>query len=183
MADLKTDTLPAVYRIAAVPSASPYAYLVAEVAVTELPFSEGIDAAVYYKELYTGNVYISGDLTKETLDITLGQEERVHVSRKEVAQKTSTSLFKGQKVTEHRFETRMTNLSSDPIKITVKDQIPVSREKEITVETVELSGFSLDKETGLLTKEVPLPAGETVTLTLSYKVAWPKDKQLRETRN
>ena len=183
MADLKTDILPAVYRIAAVPSASPYAYIVAEVAVTELPFYEGIEAAVYYKELYTGNAYISGELTKETLDITLGQEERVHVSRKEVAQKTSTSLFKGQKVTEHRFETRLTNLSSDPIKVTVKDQIPVSREKEITVETLELSGFSLDRETGLLTKEVPLPAGETVTLTLSYKVAWPKDKQLRETRN
>ena len=86
-------------------------------------------------------------------------------------------------MTEHRFETRLTNLSSDPIKVTVKDQIPVSREKEITVETLELSGFSLDRETGLLTKEVPLPAGETVTLTLSYKVAWPKDKQLRETRN
>ena len=182
MADLRTDILPAVYRIAAVPSASPYAYLIAEVAASELPFSQGIEAAVYYKEVYTGTVYVSSDLTKEKLEITLGQEERVHVSRKEVAQKTSTALFKGQKVTEHRFETRLSNLSDTQIRLTVKDQIPVSQDKDITVETLELSGFSLDKETGFLAKEIPLAAGETVTTTLSYKVAWPKDKRISETR-
>ena len=64
----------------------------------------------------------------------------------------------------------------------MKDQIPVSQDKDITVETLELSGFSLDKETGFLTKEIPLAAGETVTTTLSYKVAWPKDKRISETR-
>ena len=101
--------------------------------------------------------------------------------RKELAQKSSRALLKAQKVLEHNYETRITNLSGSSVDVEWKDRIPVSQDKEITVDTLNLSGASLDAETGILTKTVTIPSGETSTILLSYKITWPKDKNLSET--
>ena len=90
--------------------------------------------------------------------------------------------FKGQKVVEHSFETKITNYAGSDVKVTVKDQIPVSQDKEITVEAKDTFGASVESESGLLSKTLSIPSGKTETLTLSYKVSWPKDKNIRETR-
>ena len=183
MADLQKYTLNTEYAVVTVPCLDPAAYLIATVRTEDIPFSSGISTAVYLNDMYTGQVVISPDLTKETLEITLGKEEHIHVGRREVLNKTSTTLFKGQKVVEHGFETKITNYSGSDIEITVKDQIPVSQDKEITVDVKDLSGASLEAETGLLTKKLTVPAGKTETLALSYKVNWPKDKRIRETKS
>ena len=182
MADLQKYTIDTEYSIVTVPSLDPNAYLIAKVKSEDVPFTTNINAAVYLNDMYTGQVNISAELTKEMVEITLGKEERIHVSRREAAKKTSTTLFKGQKVVEHSFETKITNYAGSDIKVTVKDQIPVSQDKEITVEAKDIFGASLDSENGLLTKTVSIPAGKTETLVLSYKVSWPKDKNIRETR-
>ncbi|MBQ1447779.1 MAG: DUF4139 domain-containing protein, partial [Erysipelotrichaceae bacterium] len=131
-------------------------------------------------DMFTGDVCIDPDLTKEEIEITLGKEERVHVSRKETKHKTSNVLLKGQKVTEYAYETKVANLSDEQIKITLKDQIPVSQNKEINVDVIELDGSKPDEETGIFTKELTIAPKQSETVKLSYKVAWPKDKLIEE---
>ncbi|MBR3000440.1 MAG: mucoidy inhibitor MuiA family protein [Oscillospiraceae bacterium] len=181
MADLQSSSLPASYTISTAPCLDPSAYLIATVKSSDVPFTSSISTAVYLNDVFNGNVVINPDLTKEEIRITLGKEERVHVSRKELAQKSSRTLLKAQKVLEHNYETRITNLSGSSVDVEWKDRIPVSQDKEITVDTLNLSGASLDAETGILTKTVTIPSGETSTILLSYKITWPKDKNLRET--
>ena len=182
MADLQKYNLDAEYNIVTIPCLDPNAYLIATIKSEDVPFTSSINAAIYLNDIYTGQIFISPDLTKENIEITIGKEERIHVSRREAATKTSKTLFKNQKVVEHSFETKITNNSGSEIKITVKDQIPVSQDKEISVETTDTFGAALEKESGLLTKTISIPSGQTESLTLSYKVSWPKDKKIRETR-
>lgn len=181
MADLQTVLLPAEYQvISAVPEDS-HAYLAAVVKPSDLPFPEKVSAAVYLKGMYNGRTELDPMSGKEKTEITLGREEHVRISRKEISRKKSTTLLKGQKVTEYVFETRVSNTSDREITLTLRDQIPVSRNKEIIVELRESGGAELDAETGFLTKKITLSGGQTVSVPLSYKVSLPKDKELEET--
>ena len=99
-----------------------------------------------------------------------------------MSRKASTTLFKGQKVVDYAYETKITNYSASDVEITVKDQIPISQNKEITVDVKDLSGASLESGTGFLTQKISVSSGKTETLNLSYKVSWPKDKNIKETR-
>ena len=182
MADLQTVLLPAEYQvISAVPEDS-HAYLAAVVKPSDLPFPEKVSAAVYLKGMYNGRTELDPMSGKEKTEITLGREERVRISRKEISRKKSTTLLKGQKVTEYVFETKVSNTSDREITLTLRDQIPVSRNKEIIVELRESGGAELNAETGFLTKKITLSGGQTVSVPLSYKVSLPKDKELQETQ-
>ena len=180
MADIRTLEMPAEYRIVSVPKLDPSAYLVAVVKPGDLPVNTEINPGIYYKGVYSGRVWLDPDLTKDEIEITLGKEERINVSRKEVLRHTSTTLLKGLKVTEYGFETRVSNNSGKPAEIMIKDQIPVSQNKEINVDVLELSGADLDKETGILIRTLQLEPDQTEILKLGYKVSAPKDKSLEE---
>ncbi|MBQ2658957.1 MAG: mucoidy inhibitor MuiA family protein [Erysipelotrichaceae bacterium] len=180
MADLQKYTVPAEYQIAAVAKSDPNAYLTANVKAADLPLMTAFNASIYLKDMFTGNVGIDPDLTKENIEITLGKEERVHVSRKEVLRKTSNILLKGQKVTEYAYETKVSNLSDEEIKIALKDQIPVSQNKDISVDAIEIDGSKPDEKTGIFTKELTVAPKQSETVKLAYKVAWPKDKLIQE---
>ena len=182
MADLQKYVVPAEYNIITVPKADPHAYLVATIKAADLPLLNAVEAGIYLKGRYTGSIWLDPDMTKEKIDITLGKEERLHVSYQELAKKTSTNLLKTQKIVEHQYETRIANLSDEDVEILVKDQLPVSQNKDITVEAIDLDKAVLEKDSGLLEKKITVKAKETETSHLSYKVMWPKDKRIQETR-
>ena len=180
MADLLEHTLPVTYEIVAVPKEDVRAYLAAKVKTTDLP--EGIrgTAGIYLNGTYAGETEISADLTKETLDLPLGKEEGIQVSRTEKKRKTSEALIKNQKTTEYEYELKITNGRNKETEITVQDQIPVSRDKTIVVETVKTDGAQADDK-GILSWKLKLEPKETKELHVAYKVSWQKDKQLQET--
>ena len=180
VADVNSVSVPATYRIVTVPKLDAAAYLVAAVKPSDLPGANSIDAAVYLNETYTGKVHLCPDLTKEELDLTIGREERIFTNRKELPRKTSTALIKNQRITEYTTELTVRNESPAPVTVTVKDQLPVSENKEILVDILELSGASREEATGFLTWDLSLACGEARTVRFSYKVSSPKDKQIQE---
>ena len=181
-ADLQKFSLKAEYLIAAVAKADPNAYLIARIKTADLPLNDAVTAGIYLNEVYTGSICLDPDQTKEDIEITLGREEQVHVSYNTVSKKTSSVLLKAQKVTEYVYETKVSNSSAKAVEVLLKDQIPVSTEKDIVVDVVNIDGALLDKETGFLSKKVNVEAGGNASLRISYKVAWPKDKRISESR-
>lgn len=181
-ADIRSYKIPAQYKIITVPALDPSAYLVAVVKPSDLPVTTEISPSVYYKDIYTGKIWLDPDLTREEIEITLGKEERISVKREQTARKTSTALLKAQRIVEYGYETRVSNNSSADAEVVIKDQVPVSQNKDITVDVLEISGAELAKESGLLTKTVKIPAGGTEVFRIGYKVAGPKDKQISEER-
>ena len=183
LADLQVHIVPADYRVEAIPKENTRAFVVAYVRYGDMPFTEKTGITIYRDGVYSGSFTLTLDEGEEWQNITLGTEDRIRISRKSVSKKTSTTLLKGQKVVAYLYETKVTNIAGKEMVVILRDQIPVSQNKEITVETTELSGAKLDAETGILTSEVRVPAGESRTLKLAYKVLYPKDKTIREIKD
>lgn len=180
LCDLRTDEIPCRYQVVAVPKCSDSCFLSAEVKTADLEEMQNVEAAVYLKGTFAGSVWLQPDMTEDTYDLSLGTDETVKVKRTQKKRYTSNVLLKGQKKTEYEYEISVSSRKPKACQVLVRDQIPVTEEKTIQVEAVNLSGGDLEQDTGLIKWTFPLAPGETRQLTLAYTTAWPKDKQLQE---
>jgi hypothetical protein len=76
------------------------------------------------------------------------------------------------------YEITVKNNKKDAIDILVKDQYPISQNKEVEVELLEKSDALDNMETGVLTWKLKLAPGEVKKLKVSYSIKYPKDKVL-----
>ncbi|MDO5439150.1 MAG: mucoidy inhibitor MuiA family protein [Erysipelotrichaceae bacterium] len=181
MADLQSYTLPCEYEIVAVPKMDIRAYMTAKIKTEDLPASFNGRTELYLKDVYAGSTYLAPDSTKKEFVFSLGREEAIQVSRTEKKRKTSEAMLMNSKNTEYSYELKITNGKDSEQTVIVRDQIPVSQDKTITVELLESNGAEKDEKDGMLTWKLQLAPKETKTLTLSYKVTWPKGKNISET--
>ena len=180
LCDLRTDEIPCRYQVVAVPKRSASCFLSAEVKTADLEEMQGVEAAVYLKGAFAGSVWLEPDMTEDTYDLSLGKDETVTVKRTQKKKYTSTVLLKGQKKTEYEYEISVSSRKPKACQVLIRDQVPVTEEKSIQVETLNLSGGEREEDTGLVKWNFSLAPGETRQLTLAYTTAWPKDKQLQE---
>lgn len=178
--DIRTDALPCRYHAVTVPKLSDEAYLAAEVATSLLEDMQDTPAAVYLKGAFAGNVVLEPDMTKDNYDLSLGVDETVKVKREQKKKYTSNVLLKGQKKTEYEYEITVSSRKDKTISVTVCDQLPISDEKTIVIEPLELSGAEREEEKGFLRWTFDLAPGETKNVKLAWTVAWPKDKRTEE---
>jgi hypothetical protein len=68
------------------------------------------------------------------------------------------------------------NNKSNPARITLNDQIPVSSNSDINVDPIELTGGKLDRQTGEIKWDLEIKPQETRQIVLTYSVRYPKDK-------
>ena len=178
LVDLQTFSADAEYRVITVPSADTNAYLCATVKTADLPIVMNDGAMVYLKGNYIGTIYISPDMTEETFDITLGKDDRISVVRKQLKRKTLESKLRGTKTREYEYETKITSSRPEPVTVILKDQVPMSQEKSITVETTQLSGGVRNEDTGIVEWTLTAEPHETIVKNLAYSITWPKDKTI-----
>jgi len=178
IANISETTIGCQYHDVTVPKIDDGVYLAAEVKSADLEDFVGSEAAVYHNDTFMGNVYLQPNANEEKYDISLGRDETIKVSRKQLKRHSSNVLLKGQRKTEFEYEIKATSRKPTACRLTVIDQIPVSQDKSIEVRHNELSGGQLKEDSGEIRWEFDLENGQTKTLLLSYDVAWPKDKQI-----
>jgi len=71
------------------------------------------------------------------------------------------------------------NTGNEPVSVTIKDQIPVSRQSDISVELTERSGATYNENTGILEWDINLDPGQTQSIPFSYRIEYPRDRELR----
>lgn len=178
MADVKTDTVNADKRIVCVPREDPGAYLAAVIRTADWPLKPA-NAKIYLSGNYCGETFVAPNLTSELFLLSLGRDERVSCSREVLRSRTEEILLRGQKKTVNDIAVRVTNSQEKPLDVLVWDQIPVSAEKQITVEH-DAGGASVDPDTGRLVWSFTLDGKSTEEKRLSWTVTSPKDKPPRE---
>ena len=88
-------------------------------------------------------------------------------------------LFRSDVRQEFAYRISVINTKSNAIRMIVKDQYPLSTQKDIVVEVSEFTGKPYEnKEIGTLTWEFDLASGKTETFDLRYNVKYPKGKKL-----
>ena len=173
---LKDFNVPAFYTYYAAPKADRDAYLLAEVAEWEkLNLLPG-EANIIFEGTYVGKSFIDPNSTSDTLNLTLGKDKRVVVKKEKLADFSSVKFLGNAKKQVFTYEITVRNNKKERLQMLLKDQVPLSTNKEIEIEVLEISAASLNPDNGVLTWKLDLAAGETKRFRISYSVKYPKDK-------
>jgi uncharacterized protein (TIGR02231 family) len=135
-------------------------------------------ANIYFEGTYVGASYINVQNSKTTLDLSMGIDRQVIVTRNRIKDYTETKILGNNKKETIGIEIMVKNTKSRPIEIRVQDQIPVSTDKGIEVEAEEFIGAGIKNETGIVTWDLKLAPGESKRLVLKYNVKYPKDQTI-----
>jgi hypothetical protein len=180
LVDVTTYNLPATYRHFAAPKIDRDAFLLARITGWEdLNLVEGV-ANVYYAGAYVGRSYINTQSTDDTLNLSLGRDRKVVITRTKMKDLTSTKFIGTTRKEVSAFEIVVKNNSKSPITIEVNDQIPVSRQGDITVEAIETSKAELDPATGKLKWNFTLQPDEVKKIQLEFSIKYPKNKSVKK---
>ncbi len=175
---LEQRTAPAEYVHIAAPRVQPYAHLTATLRDFETYNLSSGKARIYYGQTFIGETWLDSRQSGDSLVLSLGADIGVAVSREKVKDKSSRNFF-GNRVEESQgWVIRVRNNKSSPLRIRVLDQIPLSRQDDIKVEYETGPGASVSAETGVITWEYALSAGEQREDRFAYRVKYPKGKEI-----
>ncbi len=174
--DVTTYNLPASYKYFSIPKTDRSAFMLARITGwEELELVAG-PANVYLGGTYVGQSYINTKSTNDTLDLSVGRDNKIMVSRAKLKDFNNEKLIGNNKKTTYAYEIVIKNNRKSAITIDVEDQIPVSQSSEITVETIELSKGELNPLTGKVKWAMTIEPGATKKIILSFSVKYPRNK-------
>ncbi|NHM00591.1 DUF4139 domain-containing protein [Flavobacterium difficile] len=173
---LKDLKLPATYKYYAVPKAENEAFLLAELNdYSKYNLLPG-EANIIFEGMYVGKTVINPNQTQDTLNLSMGRDKKISIKREKVVDKSGTKFLSSYKEQTFTYDITVRNNKKEEINMLLKDQYPLSSDKEMTVELLEKDGAKANEETGVLTWEIKLKPNETKKYRISYKVKYPKDK-------
>ena len=175
---LQDYKLPATYSYFTAPRLDEGAFLVSKLTNWEkLQLMPG-NANLIIDNNYAGTSYINPKSTEDSLTISLGRDERIITKRERIDEVGSTSYFGSSEKRVYTYEINIRNTRNEAIVLDVKEQFPVSTEKDIEVKLIETSNAKVNAEKGELSWNVKLKAGETKKITISYSIKSPKDRAI-----
>ena len=130
---------------------------------------------VYFDNNYVGQTELIVDQTADTLNLSLGIDERIEVVRKRGKFDQKKQIIAGTKTDIREFEYIVKNNKREKINIIIDDQVPVALNEQIEVEIENISGGHHDHSTGRVTWEMKIDAGKTKTFKLKYGVTTPRE--------
>ena len=174
--EIQRFTATADYKYVTLPKLSPLAYLTANITDwAKLSLQSG-EATLYFENSFVGKSYLNVNQLTDTLAISLGTDNSILVKREKRKDFTSKKVIGTNKTETYSFLLTIRNNKSNPVKITLNDQIPVSSNSGITVETIELSGGRHNAQTGEIKWDLEIMQQETKQIILTFSVKYPKDK-------
>ena len=173
---LKEIKLPATYKYYAAPRIEKEAFLLAEINdYSKYNLLPG-EANIIFEGLYVGKTNINPNQTSDTLNLSMGRDKKISILREKVVDKSGTKFLSSYKEQTFTYDLTIRNNKKEDIQMLLKDQYPLSPDKEITIELLEDGNAKVNSETGILTWELKLAPNETKKIRISYKVKYPKDK-------
>ncbi|MCV2485465.1 DUF4139 domain-containing protein [Flavobacterium sp. SH_e] len=175
---LKEIKLPATYKYYAVPKVENEAFLLAEIAdYSKYNLLQG-EANIIFEGMYVGKTFIEPNQTSDTLNLSMGRDKKVSIKREKVADKSGTKFLSSRKEQTFTYDITIRNNKKELVELLLKDQYPLTTNKEIEVELLQSDSAKVNAETGILTWQLQLKPNETKKIRISYRVKYPKDQVL-----
>lgn len=166
------------------PAADSSAYLIATTVFNgELPLLSG-DIALFRDGAFIGNSHLDMLRPNEKLHLAFGQDEKIRVTRTVLGGETSEAgVISRENRKESLSKTIVQNLHNRPLKIAVYEQLPVSRNSDVSVKIVKdktTDGYvaNPNDKVGLLKWESVWQPREKREIKYGYIVSWAKGKVL-----
>ncbi|MDQ6478715.1 mucoidy inhibitor MuiA family protein [Dyadobacter sp. LHD-138] len=173
--DIKTENVAdSYYEYISFPKVKPDVYLNAYLPTwNNLSLLSG-DVNLFLEDSYVGKTRLDVESAADTLSFSFGPDRSVIVQREQLKTFTKKQLF-GNNVTENRaYKITVRNTKKVPVRIVVKDQFPLSKNKEVEVSDKSAPEAKVDDTTGEVIWSLVLPAGQSKELNLKYTVKYPR---------
>jgi len=174
--EIEKYTLPATFKHFAVTKLDKGVFLLGRITGWEnLNLVDGY-ANVYFKGTFLGQSLIKTRNVKDTLDLSLGRDEKVLVTRTKLKEYSSKQLV-GTKLKETlSFELLAKNNRSTAVDIEILDQIPISSNSDIEVKEIEVSQADFNPVTGEVKWKYHLNPGESKKMILTFSIKYSKNQ-------
>lgn len=169
---------PANYNYNAVPKLSDDAYLTAKIPDwTQYELING-PANLFFEGVYQGETYLNMKEFEDTLNISVGRDKDLVISRELQKDFSKTSSIGLHKKELKAWKITIKNNKNTEINLVLEDQFPISKVDDIKVDQIEFSGAELNEDDGTLTWNLTLAPKEKKTLLVKYEVKYPKNRNL-----
>ncbi len=176
--EIEEHTLPATFEHFAVTKMDKGVFLLAKITGWEdLSLVDGY-ANIYFKGTYLGESLIKTRNVKDTLDLSLGRDEKVLVTRSKLKDYGSKQLIGGKLKETLTFELVAKNNRKSPVDIEIFDQVPISKNSEIEVKVLDISQAEYNAVTGEVKWRYKLQPGESKKMKISFSIKYPKDQTI-----
>ncbi|PKP20840.1 MAG: hypothetical protein CVU02_01510 [Bacteroidetes bacterium HGW-Bacteroidetes-19] len=173
-----SGTLEATYDYQTIPKLGENVYLIAKLPNWgKAELNNGV-AKLYLENSYVGKSFLNTTQYKDTLDLSFGVDNNITVKREKVSEFSQKSFIGSKRKESIGYKITIRNNKSYECTTSVYDQIPISLNKEIEVDVIDINEGSLDKENGKVEWKINLKPNETKTIFIKYSVKYPKDKQV-----
>jgi len=136
-------------------------------------------AAVFHAGEFVGAVPLPVWAPGEEVELALGVDDRVRVERKLVRRTAAKAALGFARRREAEYRTTVANHTPLPARVTVLDQLPVSRDDQITVRETRVEPEPAERtEMGVVTWRLELAPGETKEVRLGVRVEVGKNVEL-----
>ncbi|NCD68508.1 mucoidy inhibitor MuiA family protein [Mucilaginibacter agri] len=179
LVEINQVSIPADYEYFTAPKLSTDVFLTAKLANwNQYSFLSG-EANLFFEGTFIGKSLLDTRSTADTLNLSLGVDKSIIVTRELQTKVTERQSLLGSNKKETRdWLITVKNRKSQPVNLLVQDQVPVSQNSSIEVETQNLSGGKTDANTGLVSWNVNLNPQNDKKLNLKYQVKYPKSQSV-----
>lgn len=136
------------------------------------------EASIYFNGGYAGKTTVDPYTTKKEMTISLGIDPNITVSRKQRKNFKSKSFTGSNRILDRTYDLEVKNNKAVGISLKLVDRIPVSQNKDIKIDDIQINKGNYDTKKGLLDWKLSLAPQETITESFSFQVRYPKFKRI-----
>ena len=112
----------------------------------------------------------------DEIKLLLGVEDRITVNRELLRRQVDKRFLRDNRTVQYGYKITLKNLLSTPVKVTIQDQLPVSRHDQIKVKLDTIRPEPQEKsDLNLFTWKISLPASNQDAVAYEYTVEHPRD--------
>ena len=176
--NIQDNMLPATYEYYCVPKIDREAFLVAHITGWENYNLLSGEISLFFEGTYVGKSYLNVRNTNDTLDLSLGRDKGIVVTRVKLKDFTEQKTIGSNKRETRAWDITVRNTKKQAIDLHLEDQLPVSMNKDIQVETIEYSGGRYTQETGNILWRFRLEPSAEKKLRVAFAIKYPKDQRV-----
>jgi len=173
---LQDYNVPAKYEYYSAPKLADNAFLVTYLSSwNEYNLLPG-QANIYFENSYVGQSYINPQTSKDTLSISLGRDQGITITRQQLKDYSEDKFLSSDIERFFAFDIVIKNNKNIPVSILAEEQIPISKNEDIEVKLIDISGGVYTESDGKVKWNVQVDPSKSVTKKLVYSVRYPKDR-------
>lgn len=172
--EIREESVPAQFEYAAVPKVTPDAFLTAKIVDWERYALLPGEASLFLEGTFVGKVRLDPRGTADTLNLSLGRDASVQISRTKLKSQSRRQRLGSNRVEDRAYEIAVRNTRRQPIVLVLEDQFPLTKFKEIDIQNRQApEASSVDETTGKITWRLTVEPALERKVGFSYTVRAP----------